>query len=138
MIEGLALLAPWQEAIRRKTQAFANCTDCKAGTSEMVRQSMACPYEAAPPEGLRPFVRPPDVEGATVTPTVCPGYTTSLPEVIELARAWDWREHGSLRDFCGGYPTEATKRGVELFAGYVADLKHKLMTPRSKGGLADE
>lgn len=32
------------------------------------------------------------------TPTVCPGYTTSLPEVHEAAMARKWAERGMLKD----------------------------------------
>lgn len=51
-------------------------------------------------------------------PVACPGYTTNLPEVIEIARARvHAKEFGGLRDFCEGYPTEAIKQGVEILEG---------------------
>ena len=67
---------------------------------------------------------------------MCPGYSTSLPETIEIARAWSWRT--DLRVFTGGaWPTQALVEGVELFDAWVNDLSVKRVTPRSKGGLAN-
>jgi hypothetical protein len=51
-------------------------------------------------------------------PVACPGYTTNLPEVIEIARARvHAKEFGGLRDFCDETPSEALKQGVEILEG---------------------
>lgn len=56
-----------------------------------------------------------DWKGETDT---CPGYTTNLPEVIEIARARvHWKEGGGLRDFCDETPSEALRQGVEILEG---------------------
>ncbi len=55
--------------------------------SKTIRQTMGCAYEAPAPVGLRvdlPRPIPPDRD---LKITTCPGYTTRLPEVIEVARA---------------------------------------------------
>jgi hypothetical protein len=48
----------------------------------------------------------------------CPGYTTALPEVIEIARArLHAKEFHSLREFCGGAPSETVINGMEILEG---------------------
>jgi hypothetical protein len=90
-----------------------------------IRQSMVCPYEGPPSAELRAFgavaKAPPGYDGPPLT--VCPGYTTSLPETIELARAWAWSEKGELRTYCDGQPSEAVIDGVDIFAAAVAELR---------------
>jgi len=94
-------------------------------TNTQIRQSMVCPYEAPPSEELRAFgvkaPAPPGYDGPPLT--VCPGYTTSLPETIELARAWAWAERGDLRTFCAGQPSDAVIDGVDIFGGPISDLR---------------
>lgn len=47
---------------------------------------------------------------------MCPGYTTSLPEVIESARAWRHWDRADVRVFTGGaWPTDALMTGIETF-----------------------
>lgn len=48
-------------------------------------------------------------------PSVCPGYTTQLPEVIEAARAHNYFTKGELTQFCEGQATEALKYAIEIF-----------------------
>lgn len=81
-------------------------------TSE-VRQYMGCGYE---PQAA--YARPWMHRGYTdETPTTCPGYTTKLPEVIEINRARLHWKQGELRDHCGGEPTEQIYRGIEILEG---------------------
>ena len=147
VLEGLRLLPAWQYAISKGRQSYANCTECKAGATTQIRQSWRCPYLTPSPPDLERYTHapcpdgaspPPDHEQGTPWPTVCPGYSTSLPETIEVARAWGWAERGDLRAFTQEQPTEALVDAIELFGDHVDRLKTKLMTPRSKGGLADE
>lgn len=105
-------------------------------TSE-TRQLWRCPFEAPAPARLASFVRPPIPEGYKAEPTVCPGYSTSLPEVIEIARGWLHWSKGGLRDFTGTQPTEATLHGIEIFDGAANECQSYWSTPRSKGGGAD-
>lgn len=56
-------------------------------------------------------------------PTVCPGFSTSLPETIEIVRAHThWSTGGGLRDFADE-PTEALKFGVEVVHGSVNECQ---------------
>lgn len=134
-MEGLKLIPAWQNAKRSNTRGiwdYDSCDACRAEVPAESRRDYACGYEPTTgPCRLR-------LEGAGIEPTVCPGYSTSLPETIEIARGWSWAERGCLRDFCGGPPTDAMLLGVELFGGAINELNEKKMTPRSKGGLRDE
>jgi hypothetical protein len=69
------------------------------------RQQMGCGYETAI-SGAEPWspsnvfvLWPADDE-----PTVCPGYTTRLPEVLEAARARIHWQKGAIELACGGEP----------------------------------
>lgn len=108
---------PWlQERIRNDRQTVSlliDCDKCMAKTSQIDRQAMGCGYEPRV-EGARGWMH----EGYTdEPPTTCPGYTTKLPEVVEINRARLHWAKGSIREFCGGEPTENIKRGVEILEG---------------------
>lgn len=68
------------------------------------------------------------------TPTVCPGYSTNLPEVIEVARArFHWTK-GELSAFTHGRATDALMIGIEILEGAVNECQAWCTTPRDKGG----
>ncbi len=69
--------------------------------TENTRQMLGCPYAPKAPALPVNCWRP--AEGYKgPTPTVCPGYSTMLPETIEAARAWTYFEKGELTQFIGG------------------------------------
>lgn len=117
MIEGLRLL-PWlQERIRndRETVGYLiDCDRCMQNNSAQIRQAMGCGWEPRI-EGARPWQH----EGYTdAAPTACAGYTTKLPEVIEINRARLHWSKGALREFCGDQqPSELLMRGIEILEG---------------------
>lgn len=116
MIEGLRIL-PWlQERIRNDKQTVAtliDCERCMATNTKLIRQHMGCGYETRS-EFSRPWVH----QGySDEMPTTCPGYTTKLPEVIEINRARLHWKQGELRDHCGDVPTENIYRGIEILEG---------------------
>ncbi len=99
----------------------------------LVRQSFGCAYEAPAPSTIA--VHPPTGCGYTgERPTVCPGYTTSLPEVQEIAIAHLHWTKGELQNYCRGYSPDAITRGVTMIAGAWADVDNWRMTPVSQGG----
>ena len=118
MIEGLRAL-PWlQERIRSDRSAVGyllDCDKCMSSNSQIVRQSLACGYEPRN-EAVRPCAW--THQGYTdETPTTCPGYTTKLPEVIEINRLrLHWSKFGGFKD---NEPTENVKRGIEILEGSV-------------------
>ena len=107
------------------------------------RQQIGCGFEpliqlrsvSLPPSGKLGF------EGlnydGTGDPTVCPGYTTALPEVREVARAYSWREIGELRSFTGGQPSEKLVEALDVFGREVARYERWAMTPAKDGGGRD-
>lgn len=87
------------------------------------RQLLGCGYEPPPSESLRMFVRPwtgcgvepkPSTDTEPAFPSVCPGYSTSLPEVIEGAIARSWWKNGELTQFCRGQATEALSGAINV------------------------
>jgi hypothetical protein len=67
--------------------------------------------------------------------TVCPGYTCSLPEVLEVARARLHWSKGQLVLFTGGdMPSANLLRGIEILDGESHRVEAWLMTPKEKGG----
>ncbi len=85
MIEGLRFL-PQVQAQRDEGGWFLTCDDCPNHDAE--RRIFRCGWI---PEGERTGGM-----GEYPGSTVCPGYTTSLPDVIEAARALSWRRDGQL------------------------------------------
>jgi len=87
------------------------------------RQTWGCAYEPPPSENVRRLVQIPAPSGCKVRaatdeepafPSVCPGYTTRLPEVIEIARAWFHHSKGAIAAFCNGQPRGALLGGIEI------------------------
>lgn len=68
-------------------------------------------------------------------PSVCPGYTTSLPEVIEIARGRLHWSKGSLGQFCRGQASDAMLVGIEILEGASnACQAWCIDNPQKKGG----
>jgi hypothetical protein len=145
VIEGLRLL-PWlQEALKRDReqsgsdspfQTLADCRKCMETSNQKERQSWGCPYE---PKHDRIEAQPWSPASLNSKwdgdpPTVCPGYTTSLPETIECARAWMHWSKSQLETFCGGPPTDQIWQGVELAAQSYGECQVWMVTPKKEGG----
>jgi len=69
-------------------------------------------------------------------PTVCPGYSTSLPEVAEANRAHFHWSKGNLVAL-HREPSDAILRCVEILEGSRGAVTSWAMTPQSKGGGLD-
>lgn len=71
--------------------SFLECESCKRRMSRAERATLACGFVDSIEwvKGMRPY---PDA-------TVCPGYSTRLPEVVETSRALLWARRGELRLF---------------------------------------
>jgi hypothetical protein len=116
---------------------IADCSKCKKMTSSERRQHLGCGYEPPidrvrltlwhPPSGPKGYSGP--------EPTMCAGYTATLPEVIETSILRAHWEKGSLRDACGGeQPTEESLALVLILSGAYNSLQRWLMTPAKDGG----
>lgn len=118
-MEGLRLL-PWiHEAERRKDWDLQNCDDCMAHTSEQVRQTMGCGYAPVPTGPLARMVNiPVPTSGCRVSVTVCPGYSTRLPETIEAARArLHWSKGGPSSIGIRDWADSPLALGIEILEG---------------------
>lgn len=140
MIEGIRLW-PWVGAAAQKTDlAIADCDSCMQNNSREIRQQMGCGYEA-PVDNPSSMWEPPASEVGfrqnpkTVRlPTVCPGYSTKLPEVFEVIRSRAHWLHGSLRDFCDGKANEGLLIGIEVLDSEINAVQTYEVTPEAEGG----
>ena len=110
----------------------------QAYSKQIRRDNWACGYElpAAPGVPVMPWGGGPGYTGPQ--PTICAGFTTSLPETIEAARAWKWWSKGQLEAFLRGEPaSEPLVLGIETFDAAVGGFERWKLTPASKGGGAD-
>jgi hypothetical protein len=81
--------------------------------SPSTRQALGCGY-LPPVDGARAWThRGQDVTLLDGLDETCPGYCCKLPEVIEAARARLHWEKGTLRERCGGEPTDETLHALE-------------------------
>jgi hypothetical protein len=130
VIEGLRQV-PWlHEALRRghSIEHLTDCDKCKMNNDEQSRQAMGCGWEPRSElVQIRPWSPSSFIgnEGWRLTqlkdheePSTCIGYTSILPEVIEVQRArLHWKEGGGLRDFCDDTPTDSLRLAVECLEG---------------------
>lgn len=136
MIEGLRLL-PWVHESERRNPHSADfdCAKCKEMNGRLARQHMRCGYEV-PIDGAQPPWSPVMLDAAHQGEyTLCPGYTTKLPEVIEVVRLRMHAKMGSLSLFMhGGEPTEAATVGIEILEGAANEVQAWVMKPKDQGG----
>jgi hypothetical protein len=91
------------------------------------RALMGCGYL---PLAGKPSGRPPGYEGEL---TVCQGYSTKLPEVIEASYARSWWEKGQLREWAEGEPTAALRVAIDHLNSQVhAAAAHSMEDDRKK------
>jgi len=134
VIEGARLL-PWlQEAVRREPAAyrhFADCNHCKETMTVENRRTLGCGFLTGPVGA--PAGKPEGYDGPQLT--VCIGYSTSLPEVIEASRARWWAEKGQLTVWCDGdLPTPGLRLVIEEMDGQAnAAVSHSMKESRKQG-----
>jgi len=118
--------------------------------NEQTRQMLGCGFAPLPTGPLAKFRRVPTPEGArldtrtlpdgrkTDEPTACPGYTTNLPEVIEIARArFHWERGGLTSIGVTDWQDSPLAIGIEILEGASCEFGNWRSTPRSKGGGAE-
>lgn len=144
---------PWfHEEARRRPDEFVYLTDCErcmANNGREQRQSNGCGYEPSPAPNVvvMPWQPPTgtplayDMGEPTETkprgvfaPTVCIGYLSKLPDVIETQRASNWAKKGELASFLGGAPSEDLVNAIDLLDYSQAQADRYFMTPADKGG----
>lgn len=139
VIEGVRLL-PWLElAARESKETVAHLRDCKTCMKERSvesRQMMGCGYEKpspfAAPWSHTAFKRPADADPDRPYPTVCAGYTTKLPEVVEAARAHFHSERETFSSLVGKRATPHLMTCIELMASEVNAVQAWSMRDKTK------
>jgi len=99
-----------------------------------LRRNLGCGYEPAL-DGARPWQAP--IEAGAEWWSTCPGYTTSLPETIDIARAWLHWSKGELGAFCDAHPCPALVGGIEVMAGTMSAFESFTMREGAKRGGRD-
>lgn len=117
---------------------MGSCQTCMQDTTVDTRQLAGCPYAPLPPPRARALVQPWCGLGYRGDkPTVCPGHTTELPEVIEVVRAHRHWKVGAIGAVTVLPAPEALLQRIEVFEGACRELESWAMTPASKGGGAE-
>jgi hypothetical protein len=105
-------------------------------TSKIARQGWACGFEppAPPSVSVMPW-QPPQGSNAYQhgRVTVCAGYTTNLPEVVETSKAHALAKLGALDAFCGGPPTPEMLESILILDGAYSDVRTWLLARPAKG-----
>ncbi len=98
------------------------------------RQLDGCGYLPPPEKNLLPFVRPWQGLGYSgPEPTVCPGYSTNLPETQEIARAHMHWGKGALSQFLQGRPpSESMLIGIEILESELHKFEDWILREASK------
>jgi hypothetical protein len=109
-------------------ERLTSCEKCMQTTNADTRRMMGCGYEPKL-AGAVPW-SPPGWTGAR--PSVCPGYSTSLPQVAEIAIARVHWSKGSLRDAVGKPTQELLDGVVELEAAYTQAQQWAMENPEKK------
>jgi hypothetical protein len=99
---------------------------------ETIRSYMGCGWLPSNPKA-RPWSFPHPAKDAPEA-TLCPGYTTSLPVVREVASARLHWSKGALQGWCGGDPHEGLLIGIEVLEQSANAVASWAMTPKDKGG----
>jgi len=94
------------------------------------RQYANCGWIPAPDRKGRALV-PPDYPYDY--PEVCSGYYTSLPAVIEAARAASWRREGALSEFYDTKPNELVRFAIDVIAGEFKSVEQNSIRKSKEG-----
>lgn len=109
-----------------------DCANCLERVDEPLRREMGCGWlTRGDDEPVMPWRHSDDRGGHTFT--TCPGYTTEIPEVADIAHAYAHWEKGQLRDALpeGQGASRALIDGLEILHGAVTRLVNR---PIPKGG----
>ena len=103
----------------------------------MERQSLGCGYEPPNDRVHLQLWEPPDgrVGYRGGEPTVCPRYTTQLPEVREALIARAHWSTGNLAVACApDLPSEDLLHAIVILEGGFSEVQRWAMTPAKDGG----
>jgi hypothetical protein len=131
IVEGLRAL-PWLQAARDEPgqHELLNCMTCRKNNDPNLRRAMGCGWlpPSATPAG---FVW--SGPGGHLDLATCPGYTTRLPDVLDVAGAYWWADRGALAERVGRRPPAALVRGIDALRCEISALEvHQIRKARDK------
>ena len=101
-------------------RGYLNCASCLSAVAPAARALWNCGHLPRLPLNVGQYPLP--LAAERPASDTCPGYTTSLPQVHETARAYGWLERGQIREFCGGeQPTDAMIDCLDILGGSVGE-----------------
>lgn len=104
-------------------------------TPEHLRQEMGCGFLPPLERGaVSIWDNPARDPSGDSKPTMCPGYTTSLPEVRETSYARLHWKNSQLEAWARGAPTDHQLDAIAILEASSQQLEAWLMTPKEKGG----
>lgn len=115
-------------------QALSDCERCMQTYDRPTRQALGCGYEPPAPRGVP--VMPWDHDDRRGPPlTVCVGYTTNLPEVIEVSHARLHWSKSQLDAYLGDErPTEQLLGAIVILEAETNTYTNWRTTPKRDGG----
>lgn len=133
MIEGLRVFPSYQDArATGNVVGSKGCEECKRTVNLDTRQALGCGWEPAI-AGAQPWAPPAWAERGWTAET-CPGYTTALPCVVELAGCHAQWKAGTLTDYLDGERANAVALdALAWFDGAIEIHKADQMRAASKG-----
>lgn len=120
MRQGLALL-PFVHQAREHDWSYVRCSECLSTVDRATRATYRCGWMAQSEwvPGLMPI--PSDVPDRDSV-TVCPGYSTTLPQVLETGRWYAWFEKGEIGLRLRALQDEPTPLLVQCIESLVASI----------------
>ena len=118
------MLPYWQHVIgSAPTHPQRDCSSCMKSTDPIRRQAMRCGFlPLVSHVGSMPTVGFP--YGDDGRADVCPGYSTSLPEVIDTAEAYPhWKERTLTEWLEGEPPTRETLHGLAVLGNAIGGFE---------------
>lgn len=138
MIEGLRVAPAYLDARNGPSKPFApngkNCEECRRNVTAAIRQDLGCVYE---PRIERPgsVWAPQSWIDRGVATTVCPGYTTSLPAVVEVIDAHAQWKAGYLTEALDGEaPSSVALECLTALEGGINEHQADTIRRKSKAG----
>ena len=108
---------------------WLDCTKCLEINSQVKRRSLHCGHLPSRTWYGPGFAQPPSWPKRIGT--VCPGYLVRLPQVCEVAEAYQWWDTGQISQWLDGRPISShLKASIGVLKSAMADVEADMMTPK--------
>lgn len=112
----------------RDPDSWADCETCKLRKGRGERAGMGCGWLPPKERGKFSMTTPYGPE-----PTVCVGYSVTLPEVLEAGRALGWKQDGHLTELYDGEPvTQSLRDAVDVLANECKKVEALAAKPKDE------